>query len=251
MIHSLRHRLWLVRYYSANRPQSPWSKAAETVLIVGFFIALPATWLCDQLVVRERVTHQYDGGVMRIRNGTPQTGTLSAFIVSDDVSKRRWRDGVPVANLTIETVAEHRGWPLVTTRTAPMTRIDWRLFDPEAGYRDTFAGFDDEADLHAALHEPVIAHGSSEFRAAWERTEASAEPIIMSWIFGATLWWVMMYFAGLVAILMMRFGWFLFKRRQTKHARRRTAENRCVNCGYQLHGLEFNERCPECGSFVY
>ena len=31
----------------------------------------------------------------------------------------------------------------------------------------------------------------------------------------------------------------------------RQASGLCVACGYDMHGLEFNERCPECGTLVY
>jgi rubrerythrin len=34
-----------------------------------------------------------------------------------------------------------------------------------------------------------------------------------------------------------------------EHQRRR--EGKCTACGYDMTGLEFNERCPECGAQVW
>ena len=61
----------------------------------------------------------------------------------------------------------------------------------------------------------------------------------------------MMFFATAFVIQFLRFGslWMTDKRLQ-REARRR-ASGKCMNCGYDLTGLEFNERCPECGAQVW
>jgi len=43
--------------------------------------------------------------------------------------------------------------------------------------------------------------------------------------------------------------WIAHLRSELAHRReRRTrARGRCPDCGYDLRGLEFSERCPECG----
>lgn len=220
-------------------------------MMAGFLLALPATWLCDQLVVRDRVVVKHVGGVMRARGNVSQRGDMIAFIEPLDAAQRSWRGGIPIAELTVASEQMRRGWPLVTTVSAPTTDVDWRIFDPDGAYRDTHAGFKSEAALRAALDASIRTSGASELRAAWRRTDATSQPIIMAWIFGATMWWIMLYLAGLAMIALARLGWFVITRRKRKQAHRLSAENRCIKCGYQLHGLEFNERCPECGSLVY
>ena len=59
-----------------------------------------------------------------------------------------------------------------------------------------------------------------------------------------------LYFAAAVLIQCTRLLVFLARRQLHFRAQDRLVAGRCGRCGYDLTGLEFNERCPECGELV-
>ena len=64
---------------------------------------------------------------------------------------------------------------------------------------------------------------------------------------GALVWWVILYVLAALVILCAR-AWATARRRQRQDRWSvRRAEGRCAHCGYDLRGIEFSERCPECG----
>src|SRR6185436_12862246 len=52
MLRKLRHKFDMIRYYSAPRRQTPWSRARDIAFFVAFFLCLPATWIANVAVIR-------------------------------------------------------------------------------------------------------------------------------------------------------------------------------------------------------
>jgi hypothetical protein len=86
---------------------------------------------------------------------------------------------------------------------------------------------------------------------AWNNSEVRKESRWWAWGASATLWWIVMVFASSISISILsyitRIGHSAVKQRRARLA----AEGKCAVCGYDMTGLEFNERCPECGEVVW
>jgi hypothetical protein len=57
MIRRLRHKLRMIRYYSAPRHRTVWTRVMDVALIASFLLALPVTWMCDLMVSRTATVH--------------------------------------------------------------------------------------------------------------------------------------------------------------------------------------------------
>ena len=71
-----------------------------------------------------------------------------------------------------------------------------------------------------------------------------------AWFVNGLLWWVLLWFVFSLSIRLAEYFWVIaFSMRYARRVARR-AQNLCANCGYDLRGLDFNARCPECGELV-
>ena len=60
----------------------------------------------------------------------------------------------------------------------------------------------------------------------------------------------MLSFALVASVRILQFAAMNLRARRDRGRLQRLATGRCAECGYDLRGLEFNERCPECGQLV-
>ena len=63
--------------------------------------------------------------------------------------------------------------------------------------------------------------------------------------------WLLLYLMVRVPMVFLRAGLILQRRLQTGVETRRDRSGRCIQCGYNLTGLELAERCPECGALLW
>jgi predicted Zn-ribbon and HTH transcriptional regulator len=61
----------------------------------------------------------------------------------------------------------------------------------------------------------------------------------------------MLMFGSAAVIQVLKFGSSLVLARRMGRRAQLRAEGKCHVCGYDMTGLEFNERCPECGQIVW
>ena len=84
----------------------------------------------------------------------------------------------------------------------------------------------------------------------WREDEVGIDRRIWGWIFNTALWWVilsaMLSFLG-AALWVIQ---LIFLHNQQLLASQRHQEGLCANCGYNLYGLDFHGRCPECGTII-
>ena len=70
-------------------------------------------------------------------------------------------------------------------------------------------------------------------------------------IFSLGLIWLVLYAIARIPMVFLRAGLMMRRRIVTGVETRRDRSGRCLQCGYNLNGLEMAERCPECGALLW
>lgn len=248
MFRLLRKKLDHIRYHSASRPGNLWSRAIDVAFIASFVLSLPAAIVSDLVYMRPQTAMSLKGVLVRAEDARvhgwllePQTTGRSANVTS--ISE------TIVGNFTVSVVDHRRGWPLVTSVQRQPARLDLDIL-AESKARTNVPR--DERDRHQmAAREALRADARDEALEAWDLSEPATDRHWWAWFPAAGAWWLMMFFAAAFIIQFLRLAsWWMTGKRLQREAHRR-AEGRCMNCGYDMTGLEFNERCPECGAQVW
>ncbi len=242
MLRPLRRRLALIRYYSASREETPWTRAGDAMLFITLVLALPAVLLCDASVIRPSVALEQKGTLDRA-----SAGHMDARLAEPERNPP-WTERT-VGTFTLQLVEESRGWPLSTSiQTLPL-RIEYDLLLEPKSRPDT-GGIDDEPKRDA-IEAALVREDRQRLLLAMERNtpERKSEPLLR-WALGAGLWWVFLYIAGMCLLGLARLGAAVWQRQVDSRARRFARLGRCIHCGYDLRGTEFSERCPECGELA-
>jgi hypothetical protein len=244
MLRRIHRQLKLIRYYSAARPQTAWAKALEWALVLALLLAAPAMLLSELAVTRTAVTMQVQGQIVRGEDG--------AFlaVVQESPTNAWWPVGAPYGEFFIELAEIDRGWPFTSSFVRQPARLDLNLFAEQGMRKDVQLRAD--SPLRAAIEKAL---SQPEHRRTLEATsDRSTYPARRYWlgsIVGAVIWWMILSFASFILIRFVQFGTMVVLARRAEVKARRIARGRCPVCGYDMRGLEFNERCPECGSLVH
>jgi len=242
----IRRRLFLIRYHSAARPVTKWTRAMEAALVGSLALALPAALLMDRLVSRPVESLQLQGRLM-----AGEGGLVEAMILDPRVADLRWREGAPLGTFSIDLGSRAHGWPRITSwrHLPPTISIDLFSEPPRQGSLRVAEG--EHERIIQAITAAVEGDQPRETLARFRRAEATAEWRPWSMITGALLLWVMIYFAAALLIQLLRFATFYVQERQRARAADFISRGLCPACGYDTRGTEFHARCPECGELVW
>jgi hypothetical protein len=242
MLRPLRRRLRRIRYYSAHREETAWTRGADAALFITLGLALPMVLLCDAVAVRPFIVMEQPGALDR-RDG----GGVHAHLAAAEGVPAWSRD--TFGYFTLQLVVESRGWPMTTsTHTRPL-RIEYDLFhEPERRFD---LGEANDEPLRQAIGEALGRGSHTQLLQSWriESPHRTNEPLLR-WLFGAGLWWILLYIAAMFALGAARLGALLWQRQSAKRIKRLARAGCCIHCGYDLRGTEFSERCPECGELA-
>jgi hypothetical protein len=239
-----------MRYYSAAQERTGWSRAADAALFISLGLAIPATWLCDRQIE--------DVETLASVSGTLTVQPDGSFIARVSNPEERLGEGPGMADenfwgfFRADVDRIKRGFPLTTSHVTrkPVVSVWPRQDRPQLRESDV------DARQGSAFYEDVIrpaVEASSRPEAIavahWFRypDPARTEPQWGAWAAGVMLWWVSLFAIGSVLILVARLATFGFLRQKAVKELALSAQGRCPFCGYDLRGLEFSERCPECG----
>jgi hypothetical protein len=243
MLKRVRRKLAEIRYYSAARDESAWAKAAEWVLPLAVVLAVVIVLVLETLVVEIVPLESYHGSL-----AMPDDGTLVAALARRDKMIPPL-PGRPFGDFTVSVVDERRGLLITTAINDRRVSLDLNLFD-EVGTRIDARLAPDSAE-RAAIADAVMRRGldltlpgpaatpASDFGRVWTGT-----------LLGAALWAFAIAVVLMIALRLARLGWLVQGAKKADRAADMLAQGRCHACGYDLQGLEFNERCPECGALV-
>ena len=245
----------MIDYYSAARPRNTWTRARDASLFVTLVMALPVTWLCDVMVARPTVAAEFSG-ILSQNEG----GVITAEL--QDVGNRSGTHApkplhVPIGVFRMELIDQRHGWPLTTTVRRLPARVDLDLRIEPAPRPNASLAADDP--IRAAITQSLTSSGRHEMLRAWPAPDAMPSSRAgvevrrswLGWITSIGVWWIVLVFLCGALIQILKFmSALVFAKRHARRASLR-AQGKCHTCGYDLTGLEFNERCPECGQLVW
>src|SRR4051812_5397292 len=123
MLGRLRHKLRLMRYYSAPRKQTAWTRALDVALIASFFLAIPAVWISSIVATESRVALDVSGWlVIEALPGQVESAESKIQATIDEAVRKRMAKahGAVDGDFRVVVTDRQQGWPLVTSiRRAP------------------------------------------------------------------------------------------------------------------------------------
>ena len=155
----------------------------------------------------------------------------------------------PHSRWRLRVTEVHRGWPLTTSVHRQPAQLDLDILSEPRERLDATLATDDP--IRIAIADELKQEEQTEIIAAWAQTGADARYQWTNWLIAAAGWWILMVFASMVMIQIVRIITLRVRDYRTVRRHNRAAEGKCAQCGYDLTGLEFNERCPECGTLVW
>ncbi len=85
----------------------------------------------------------------------------------------------------------------------------------------------------------------------WQLRDPPATHFWWGWVSSSLIWWALLSIVGVAVARTLVLFFHLGKGHRASRRQVRLRSGRCATCGYNLQGLEFSERCPECGSLTY
>lgn len=220
-----------------------WHRIVDTALYATFFLGFVAAIACDYLVDRTQIVAEYDGRLQR-----EEDNEIVAALIDRDRAPA-WGGIVPIGVFEVQVIDRYSGWPLGAWVKKEPSKIDLHVFaegrsvEVDVGSLED-AGVDPEI---AAATLQALARLPERFD---QRTEATTTWLWPRWLVNAGMWWVMLYVACILALVPVRIGWVVLRQRATVREHELRRRGLCPGCGYDLRGLEFHARCPECGKLV-
>lgn len=247
MFSKLRQKLAMIRYYSAPQRQTRWTRARDVAFFTAFFLCLPATWIADWTVSRPSTAVAL-GGWLGEKTGPDGEQSFDAAMATNARSFGSTPNVKVLGNFNILIVDEFHGWPLTTSvhRRRAVLGIDL-LGTPKAQEDVRLAANDPK---RRAIENALAEDNQLEALEHWRSGGTAVRQHWLNWFIAAGVWWILMVFASSFVIGIAQFIWLHVQRRVLKKRYEWRAEGKCHVCGYDLTGLEFNERCPECGQLV-
>jgi len=225
-----------------------WSRAGDISLILAFVLALPVTWFFNETMTQTEPVASVVGVLQR-----DGEGGYAAHLSHED--EEDLTHGVPQAQLwgafDVQVDRMERGFPVVTSVLTRQPIIELTRFSRAVGPKpDVSPGSEARDAIRRALRaddepEPAL------ILDLWEAGGVRAEQQYLGWVAGSVLWAVTLFVVFSLLILFARIATILMLRQQSAVASERIAAGCCPNCGYSLRGLEFSERCPECGQIQW
>jgi hypothetical protein len=253
MWRSIKRRLDHIRYHSASRPVNRWSRAIDLAFIAAFLLSLPAALIADWTQYTDRSTFDVPG----IFSQSTREGIQAWLINPQGARSTNARGSAPlgqgdetiIGNFNLSASERLRGWPLVTTVEGLPPRLHIDIIRETRPRTDVPRDAGDPLQL--AIERALNDDQRFDVLAAWNARASTTSPLWWAWFPVVGAWWLMLFVSAAVVIQFLRLGSFWLTRRRLRRAYERRHAGKCAKCGYDMTGLEFNERCPECGAQVW
>lgn len=214
----------------------------DVALFVSLAMAIPAALLSDVMVVHVATAWEQHG-----RLGRGEGSRLDSILIEKDRASAPWDHARPYGTFVLHVPQQQGGLPFVSSRRSLPMRVEVDLFsEPDVEWLSELSA---EHPVRAAIDEAVRQRGGF----ALELWEGAMVPSTRSWgvmAVNAICWWIALHIASSVVIALLRAGAFVMQQRRTVYQRQMRLLGKCAACGYDLRGLEFSERCPECGELA-
>jgi hypothetical protein len=233
----------MISYYSAERRRSPWRRIKDALMVLALPLAIPAMLLSEQVVQRPVALEEIEGELGRLEDGSMAAGAKEKNLGPWTLA------GVPYGEFEVELRRTECGWPLTSFRRLEGVTLDLHLFTETTTRRNTTLPPD--SPVRSAIERLLINERLNDLLRAWRSPDAPASTRVWhGTIFGVALWWIMLSFVLFLLTSIVQFFVMMYRSQGQSKRARLLAQGKCHVCGYDMRGLEFNERCPECGSLV-
>jgi hypothetical protein len=237
----------MIRYYSATRPVTVWTRGLDWAMLAAFLLAVPMTWVCDAMVARSNIAISLSGQLFK-----QSDDSFAAILLNVDKTISAHAPGTPVGIFQLTVIDRLQGFPLITTTRRMAASIDIELrTDPQPRPNAKLSADD---PLRLAIAAALKSAEENDALEAWDVDGSSSvftHRSALAWFFGAGLWWIILNFIAFITVSVLKFiSHFANAQSRARRAQLRS-EGKCISCGYDMTGLEFNERCPECGELVW
>lgn len=236
---ALKH-IRLIRYYSATRHRTAWTKAVDIGLAASIFLSLPMSWGMDQLVLRAQPPVLVSGKLYEEKSGMQFALLSGEEIDIETVFQSRYR-----ANFDFRIDMNRRGWPFVTSIHSVKPLLNMDLFKIGQGSQPTDLEIDSPERI--ALTIALIKAGYENEVGIWDGTINPTNNNLATWAANAISWTIILAIISWIGVWLTRFAYIFLSTGQFSRKLKREDMGLCAECGYDLRGNEFGERCPECG----
>jgi hypothetical protein len=246
LVRAIRRKLREIRYYSAARPSTAWSRAADIALAVGLLAAFPVAWTTDRGLSKGSIAASISGKLFAHTDGSIWAATNSAL------SPQLVPAGAtPHGAFDLAIRSERRGWPFPSSWSRAEPALSVELYVPRRTLENA------ELSLGSALRETIASAASEpEEEEALEMLRGTAggsgaEALhLRGWVANTMVWALMLPLAAWAVVGLARLVWLPIETRRVESRLQRTKSGRCAACGYDLRGNPFGGHCPECGAML-
>jgi hypothetical protein len=243
MLRRVRQKLRLINYYSAKRRDTAWDRAGDAAFFASFFLCLPIALLMNFMVVKRSTAIDITGRFVM------EQGRLTAPISRTDSARSSTFAGQSLGNFHLTIKQSSRGWPLTTSIVRLPPRLDVDILSEVKPRTDVVLPADDP--YRTAIERTLLEETEFEALEAFQTGEAKTRQQWIGWLVAAGVWWIMLAIGSSIVIGLVRFATLWVHSKFSLRKAQMRAEGKCSNCGYDMQGLEFNEKCPECGELVW
>lgn len=243
MLRHLFKRIRRVGYYSADHAATPWSRADDAAFVASLLLAIVATAASGRLYSQPLRDDERVIGVFE------HDGTFHHQVLREPATMPNASDPAYRASLTLAMTVTGHGWPATIRESHAIEPAVLSVTGRPAigSLEDLAPGGPTRSALERGLAEldPVWQAAA---RATTSQTHTASRWI--GWLLCIGVWWVVALVVVLALLRVARLGMLVADYVMYRTYRKRQEQNLCPTCGYDLRGLEFAERCPECGDLV-
>ena len=236
---ALKH-IRLIRYYSATRKRTVWTKAIDIGLAASVFLSLPMTWVMDQMVMRAQPPVLVSGKVFE-----DESGSIFATLSGDEIDVDFLSHAAFRANFDFRIDMTRRGWPFVTSEYGLKPLLNMDVFALGQGSRPTDLEIDSLQRM--VISRALINAGYNKEAGIWDSTNSHADNNPATWAANTIIWTIILAIASWISVWVTRFIYIFLSTGKFSRKLDRQESGLCTECGYDLRGNQFGERCPECG----
>jgi hypothetical protein len=217
----------------------------DVALVTALLLAPGVAWLCDRVPLRRSIESDLYGRIGLYVD----RGEYEAWIMPADRAGESWpASPTPYGEFWLVRAVEKRGVPLTSSVVHYRPTIRLEPFSREEP--SVQGDLPPESDIRQAMEKGLLKAGHDSVVAAWRNEQPPPQRRWLSLAVNAALWWIALSFASWVLVHAARLIWLITSARKLGRQFARQSAGQCIHCGYDLRGLDFNERCPECGGLV-